>query len=254
MEALLLFESSSIIWKFIIDQDLDLLYIESRDENEREASFSSIALNEGVLLWRDYLLEEEWWLSLQYASSGVLLITVYEDGQNPEAKQLIAIDGKKGEGLWQVSGLFESINQQYILLRDSEQKLLWVDLYSGEIKEAQDIEITTGSKQLIVPHRYLPETSYFETVTAFLTQRISAKVALAIDYLETTNYIVIAYYQQVEIHYEHHLVVFSKNGELLFSELLADKLKGIGNEPFVMHQHWLIYVEGKTRLKALVLD
>lgn len=257
MERQILYTTTSKVWKLLVDEVNQLLFIETRDEDEREVTFSAIDLHTNSVLWQDYMLEEPWWLSMQYAINGILLITEFADSQNPEAKKLIAIDSIHGEGLWEHPLLFEAANQSVVLAKNQEQEWLSIDLHQGtlhEIESTASQQFDTDSSQLQFPYRYLPETAYFQTVQEFLIKKSNAVPVLAIDYAETTQHFLISFYEQKGIRYQQKLLVFSKKGELLFETVLDDELQGIGNEPFFIVEDLLIYVKDKSIVAVIRLS
>ncbi|MGB0521948.1 MAG: DUF4905 domain-containing protein [Flammeovirgaceae bacterium] len=251
-----LYHSAGKIWKLLIDDTQNLLFVEVRDEEEREVMFSAIDLTDQSVLWADYMLEEPWWLTMQYAVSGVLLITEFADSQNPEAKQLIAIDGKAGEGLWMSEGLFETANQQHVILQTPQQSRELVDIHTGNSKQAQSQTITQFESHVVdvqLPSRYVSETPYFDTVANFLATKFQVQASMVIDYLEHDHLLIIAYYEQEQVFYTQHLLIMTKSGTPIYQAILDRELKGIGNESFLVYNNLLIYIEEKHTVKTINL-
>lgn len=255
MERVVLYQSGGKVWKLLIDDIQQLLLVEARDENEREVSFSAIDLATGTPLWIDYVLEEPWWLSMQYAKNGVLLISEFEDDQHPIAKALIAIDAKKGEGLWQYDGIFETANEQHVIVKQ-EQVYTRIELISGHHQTVETEEIdrfSPSSSSVQLPQHYSEGSTHFETVATFLQNRLGIAPALAIDYGESAQHIILAYYEQETPYYQHHLVIMNKSGDLLSTLALGKQLTGVGNEPFLLYEELVIFVSDKNKVMCIQL-
>ena len=257
MDISTLYQTEGKVWKLIIDESHDLLLIEARDEEEREVTFSAIDLHQQKELWLDYLLEEPWWLTMQYAQNGILLITEFEDDQNPISKYIIAIDAAKGEGLWQMEGLFESANKEFALIKTNDSQLLQVGLRNGLATPLDTTGEASFSRDLatslIFPQHYPQNSEYFNTVAAFLSDRLQTTPTLAIDYIEVNGLIIIAYYELNDIHYHHQLVIFSQEGKLIHLLALGQGLTGVGNEPFLLYKDLLLFVKDKKQVQSINL-
>src|ERR1700750_3251602 len=88
------------IWQLQVEPETGRLYLEVRDPEARQVSFSAIDVKTGTWIWRALTFDEKWWISLSAATPDVVLFTVYTDVQNPDKKAVIAADAGTGNMIW----------------------------------------------------------------------------------------------------------------------------------------------------------
>src|SRR5437764_248166 len=91
---------SGQIWKFVIDEATASLFVEIRDEENRQVSFAGVDLDKGLTHLKDLSLPEKWLTGLQGSFNGVLFLHGYQSAQSPAHKGITAINGVTGIELW----------------------------------------------------------------------------------------------------------------------------------------------------------
>src|ERR1700761_5287602 len=88
------------IWRLEIDELTDTIFVEVRNEAEKQASFASISLTNGTIHFTDLTTPERWLTGIEAAYDGVLLLHNYQSANGPAHKGLTAIDALNGLVLW----------------------------------------------------------------------------------------------------------------------------------------------------------
>ena len=93
-------EFNGAIWRLEIDELSDTIFVEIRDEAEKQVSFEAISLHTGEVYFKKLVTEERWLTGIEVAYDGVLLLHNYQSENGPVHKGLTAIDGITGQVLW----------------------------------------------------------------------------------------------------------------------------------------------------------
>src|ERR1700710_2286530 len=88
------------IWRMEIDEVSETLFVEVRDNEEKQVSFTAINFATGDVYFKNLTTPERWLTGIEAAYDGVLLLHNYQSEAGPTHKGVIAIDGHSGETLW----------------------------------------------------------------------------------------------------------------------------------------------------------
>lgn len=247
---------TGVIWNTIAVPERDLLVIETRSEDAREARFSAFDHKRNAFLWREIILEEPWWVGITAASSNVLLVHLYHSMENPDDKGLIAFDINQQKILWQCDHfsfvcLRENSVEGNFTVGDKEPAVL--NLLTGQIMDGHEDALTVKENiSLLKPFQYVEGHPYFETVKAFLQRKLGATVVAAAEYLEHNAFIFISYYVKNDS-LANYLVVVTQNGAIVQHEKIGEQLKGLGLETFFILSGSLFFVRNKRELVSFRL-
>ena len=102
------------IWRLEIDELSDMIFIEVRNEAEKQVSFSALSLNEGQVYFTDLTTPERWLTGIEAVYDGVMLLHNYQSASGPIHKGLVAIDGyERRKHLEQLYLRFRPFKQQW---------------------------------------------------------------------------------------------------------------------------------------------
>jgi hypothetical protein len=239
------------VWNSLSVPDTDLLVIEVRNEDQREASFSVLNVKENRFEWEHKVFEETWWIGLTAASPDVLLLHLYQSMDNPDKKGLLAWHIHDQKLLWRLDDFtFNYLDDSYLYgsFTKDGSVIQAIDLYTGEIKE--NVRPTSVLKENILlqmPFQYVDGNVHFETVKSFLTSRLGVLPIMGVEYLEYAHLIFISYHV-FEESLANYLVVFTDEGELVIQEKLDDQIKGLGLDTFFIGSGSLFFVRNKSEL------
>lgn len=242
-----------VIWNFLADANNPRLFLEVRDVQQKEVSFSALNLRNYEWLWKDVSLEERWWVSLGAVAGEKLLFTVYTDTGNPDKKSLLAYDVSKNQISWWYNGFsLSGVNNLYVKGIDARfpSKEIVLDLFTGKPLQQVDFHLEESQNfPVIRPFQYEAGTAYFDTVSDFLQSRVHAGPIAALEYLESGTLIFVSVFVR-ESDLANYLYGFNSSGDLLLNEKLGENLKGIGLDTFFIYSDHLIFVKNKNELTS----
>ncbi|HEY0652607.1 MAG TPA: DUF4905 domain-containing protein [Chryseosolibacter sp.] len=242
---------SGTVWKTLADEESGTIFIESRDSQKKNVSFSAWRPQSNEWLWKDLQFEEEWWISLGYVKEGVVLFTLYSDTDNPDKKSLVAVDVLTQKIKWWKNNFVVAyLAQGTVVGQDTKfgSREIALDLFAGN-------EIVMPAKEndepqnfaIVRPLQYIQGTEHFETVKRFIERKCQFTPVDAIEYREYESLIVIsAFERQTDL--ANYLIVFNSEGDIVLKEQLGENLKGIAYDTFFIFRGFLIFVKNKREL------
>jgi hypothetical protein len=257
------FTYKGIVWKLLADPESALLFVETRDEASRKADFAAIDLSTQKQLWNSLSVKESWWVGLEEAKNGYVILHGYKDIQNPEHMGVFVFDGKTGTSIWENSTYtFVSLNENQLLAYDpssSEKVFKRFSIADGkELETLSETEFGVVSddikKQVTViqnPLHYTIENMYFDKIAKFVEAYSGLQPETALDYLEYKNKIIVSFYSKVGEKMVNYLLVVNEEGEILYNESIGSELNGIGLDSFFLFKELLIFVKNKKELVIL---
>lgn len=211
------------LWQISCDEKGERLLLEQREQSSFQTHFTLLDLN-SLQLQALPLPGEEWWLSAVGIDGPQVLFQKYDDSANPDHKEYVIYHLDK-------SALLPP-------LRESESLPEPLKIILSNIEQAKN-------KHLNLPFLYIKDSSYFNTVSNFLRQRLNILAVEGIEYLETNQWILISYYEQ-EDQLTNRFIILDRQGQLVFEDTLAKNLTGLGTSTFMVSHNKLIFVKNKT--------
>ena len=228
------------IWLIKVDQVDSQLGIELRTEETMEYYFAVMNVYSNEVTKVKIPIKMDWWSTLLGIKGNQLIIGMYQNQRNPGPITLMRYD-------WKSNVILEEIkNFQLHELTDTfikgkmlkEQGFEYLEISLGEEKNMEEISL---------PTIFLPETSAFDTVAAYL-RRKNREPKEEVAYLEFNSHILILYYLQNKDLLDKHLLWLSE--EKVVQEFILDhKVQGISAESFMVLAKKLIFVQNKINLK-----
>jgi hypothetical protein len=239
------------VWNTLSVPDTDLLIIEVRNEDKREATFSVLDIRQNQFRWKDKIFDETWWIGLTAATPDILMLHLYQNTDNPDEKSLLGWHIQDQKLLWKLNDFrFNYLDDKYLYgcFTNNDMEVLAIDFHTGEIDE--NVRPTNALKENIMlqmPFQYVDGNVHFETVKSFLTSKLKVTPILGVEYLEYERLLFISYLV-LEKSLANYLVVFTDEGELLLHEKLDDQLKGLGLDTFFILSGCLVFVRNKSEM------
>ena len=247
------YQFPGVVWNTVAMPDHHVLLLEIRDHALKSVSFSAIQYAENKILWRDFSLEEPWWINLAGASDGIILFNAYTETSNPDRKAILAYDLGRKLRWWRNDFSMTSVGQDHVrgvVSRLGLQEIA-LDLHSGE-EVPLKAPVAMDTSMVILPAQYPEGTAHFETVKTFLSQKLNLMPVLSLEYTEHHACIMISYYV-MENGLANYLLVMQKNGAVMMHEKLGEQLKGIGLGTFFILSGCLIFVKNRMELVSYFL-
>jgi len=229
----------------------NLLILEVRNEQRREARFSALDVITNRFEWKDILFDETWWIGLTAATKEVLLLHIYSNTENPDTKDLMAWDIFRQQTRWQLRNFlvgFLSGNSLYGWFADKNAEEVIIDVGTGDVVENKAAEVKAEENiRILKPFQYVEGTPYFEMVKTFLNQMFNIVPSAGVEYLEEQSFIFISYHAMQDS-LVNYLMVLTADGSVLLHEKLGERLKGLGFETFFILSGCLFFVRNKCEL------
>jgi len=241
---------SGQIWKFVIDEKAGLLFAEIRNADNKEVSFASINLNTGKLNFKDLQLPEKWLTGLGGSVNGVLFLHGYQSAQSPTHKGITAIDGISGVELWSnyTYAISKLIINGLVAYNTQVQPPIFylLDTQSGATLRPYNASIDTETVQDIL----LPDI--LNSIPSEFNIFFDGETMGNFHYLEHNEFRIVSLHTSKN-GLLHQTLLITKNGELVYRDILNDNIQKLQPEAFIVYQNLLIYIKNTRELKILNL-
>jgi len=236
----------------------EILILETRDTATQRVAFSALNFRTDIFLWKNKVLDEPWWLSLNAVSGDVVLFTIYLDKNNPDRKGTLAYTLKDLSLTWWNNDF--SISEIYHSAIKGQSgryglKHAFLDVRTGSLLNAADVELKPVSSFILRPTQYVADTEHFSTVKTFLSEKLNLQPVSALEYLETERNVAISCYIQTanSTQLANFLIVMSRAGKVLLQVELDQSVNGIGLDTFFLIDDFIFFVKDKTELVSYKL-
>lgn len=248
------------IWRILPDETNHSLALEVRNTDLHQTTFYSLLLQDTSLTELVLATEEQWWLGLQAAYKGCILLHGFTDQQNPVPHGLYCYAAQEGHLRWQSTQhqYFGLLKNQLLAIDTSTQQMVGLDLDQGTViatynntnKPTEDAQVFANERNKItlLPLHYHAKHAYFDIISAFIKQKTGNTAIEAADYLEFKDLVILSYYIYGENKLENRILVCNTEGVTLLDDSLALNLSGIGLDTFFLLENQLIFIKNKNEL------
>jgi hypothetical protein len=233
----------------------NLLLLEVRSPQEKRVSFFALQYQDNVFLWKNFQLEEAWWVSLSAAVADKMIFTIYLETQNPDKKGILVYDIQSTRLAWwnndfSLTGTSQNTINGYASKWGNREVTLAIA--TGEEIQDASSSVQKDPDVILRPVQYSEGTPHFATVKTFLEQKLNLSPVGAFEYLEFDSRIFVSYYV-METGLANYLLIMDNDGEVLLHEKLAEQLKGIGMETFFVLSGCVFFVKNREDLVSYFL-
>lgn len=231
-----------IIWKIILDDEQQIMVIESRTK-EKEVYFYAYDSRNNRLLISDKIFEEKWHLGLLNVYNGILYLHGFENEHSPTQKQIIAFDLAHRKILWEnYTHTSEGIYREGIVAFNSRMLPKRLELLNKEsglfLKSVSPEELKTLNP--IINEILLPE-DHFEIDLWSSSQTLNYRdLQLKSSYQQKDNKI-------------DHTITIHQNGNLIFTDYLNQDIQKLMQDTFFVWTGKLVYIRNKTEIVSYLL-
>lgn len=254
------------VWRLRPDTVANRLGLEVRDADLLLTHFYTLSIPQHELKELPLPAAKSWWLGLEDAHNGLLLLHGYGDRQTGQHKGVFAYDAATGNLVWEQPELaFYGITSDGVLALDINQKtLLQLQAATGTIT-IKNVSLENGAaavanysstrfQNCITPVMYLEGETYFAEVAGFLEQQLQLQAVRGIEYAETDTYIVISFYISTpDGKLDNVLSVFDLSGVLQLNTRIALGISGIGSDTFIIFNKKLYFIQDRNILTVYSL-
>jgi hypothetical protein len=238
------------IWRMEIDELSDTLFIEVRNDEEKQVSFAAISLINGEVYFKDLTTPERWLTGIEAAFGGVLLLHNYQSGTGPTHKGIIAIDAFTGETLWSnYTHAFDHLSVSGPVIYDSRihpRKLFLADIKTGATTRLYEPSVYKAlGNNIVAPELITPAELPTDLVLVHPYEN-------RVHYLGYNNFRIVSLHALKGGQLTQSLYVMDGFNHV-YDDLLNSAIQKIQPEAFIMHKNRLIYIKNKSELKVLNL-
>lgn len=238
---------TGVIWRLEIDELSDTICIETRNETDKQVSFSSIGLDNGQVYFKDLTTEERWLTGIEAVYDGVLLLHNYFSQNGPLHKGIVAIDAFTGKILWSnYTYAFESLTQDGPILYNTQihpKKLYLTDVHTGAATRVYEPTINAGLKTSISVPEIADATAFTAPLPPF---------GNSVHSLNYNQYRIVSLHSIQAGTLQQWLFVTDDTGKV-YEDLLNTGIQKLQPESFILHKNRLIYIKNKSELKIIKL-
>jgi hypothetical protein len=243
-------EFNGAVWRLEIDEVSETLFVETRNEAEKQVSFSSICLKSGKTWFMGLVTPERWLTGIEIAFNGVLLLHNYQSANGPLHKGLVAIDGVTGDTLWSnYIYAFDHLTINGPVVYDTHihpKKLFLADVKTGATTRIYEPFVYPEVKSNIVsPQIVTPE---------FLPTKLlpAAPYGNSAHYAEYNNFRIVSLHTLQSGQLKQYLYI-TDGMDKVFEDLLSTGIHKLQPEAFILHKNRLIYIKNKSQLIVINL-
>ncbi len=207
----------ALIWKILEASEVSALGIELRSEEDLQVQYRVLDLSSfDQVIYENEALD--WWTGLQGVDQEKVWVKKFEDESDPS------------------------------------QHVWWsVDRASGEIfEESEPDHLMHSTVTSIFPVVYQEGSEAFEKLQRFMAKR-GMSVVDTVEYLETDDYIFVAYYLKENKQLSRHVYVMNREGKPLLDRQIDQKMEGVVFQSFFTYNNLLIFVENRNELHVYQL-
>ena len=238
------------IWRLEIDELSDTIFVEIRNDAEKQVSFSSISLTTGKLNYSNLATPERWLTAIEAAYDGVLLLHNYQSANGPAHKGLMAVDALTGETLWtNYIYAFDHLTTSGPVLYDTNfhpRKLFLADINTGLTNRIYEPFIYPElQNNIVAPQAIDPENLPSNLFPA-------PPFGNSVHYLEYNNFRIVSLHTLQAGTLKQYLFVMD-GIDKIYEDLLNTDIQKLQPEAFILHKNRLIYIKNKSALIILSL-
>jgi hypothetical protein len=241
---------NGIIWRIEVDKITDTLFIEIRNNEDRNVSFAALNLKTANVYFEGLITPEKWLTGIEAAFNNVLLLHYYQSETGPAHKGLLAIDTLTGETLWSnYNFAFDHLSVDGAVIYDTRvqpRKLFLADIRTGVTGSVFDASV---NKELI-NNIILPQLTGFDELLIKLTA--VQPVGNLVHYLEYNNFRIVSLHAPKDDRLTQSLFIVD-GVDVIYDDLLNHDIQKIQPEAFMMYNNYLLYIKNKSELKVISL-
>lgn len=229
------------VWKFMFDNENQLLITESRDAANRLAAFSALEYAGGSVLLKNKIFDESWRLNLAFAQRGYFYLTVAEAENSLAQKGIVAVHAASGQIAWQRFDVsFYDAWQQGV-------QVFYPNRYPRklELLSYSDGQPVTCDQLMPVNNAaILPQLTEPAALPEWLSH---LPVTGKVHHLIIHDHTLIAFHEIAANGMNLRLVVY-KGDEILLDDILLSGIQKMQLETFIVQQNQLFYIRNRNEI------
>jgi hypothetical protein len=228
-----------LIWRIIINEEIEYIAIENRELNSKKVSISVLNYKTGKFHFKEKIFAEPLHANLAYASPKSIIIKLNEHSENIESKGLIAVDIYSGEIMWEHYNLsVNEVNSNGIQVFNPKmfpRKYFWIDHLKGELIPNPEI-IKNQISHLLFPK--------IETSDIIPKSIIHGDIQSEVFFMSFYEKNLISFHEIFESTMQQRLIVY-QGDKILLDNILISGIQKLQPESFFILNKKLFYIINK---------
>jgi hypothetical protein len=269
------YTAGGAIWRILFSSSGHIVG-ESREHEQRRASFFCLQEATGEPLWTELTLEEPWWVGIEAVQKDTVLFHGFAKPDMPEHLGIIAFDVERGTAQWRNDELtfwFCYRDHVYAHRQQFEKRLGYkLVLSTGAIEEefGDAFDELHALRQLAIQEEQHPEFQFPEVIDREADSRLADVVREVtkgvgvqgnIEALRHDPYVLLNYFTPAKqtragepARFQNRLhVVDLERGSEVFSDVITSSAQAPSPDSFFVKEDVVFFVKDDTTLTALKL-
>ena len=239
-----------IIKSIIPGSEENLLLIETYDSLAKSQTFlllniEALEIIQAISFGSDY----SGMIAKSFNTERILFIQ-YSDQNNPDKTNIFSFSWNGGDPVLNLQNTrIVSTGNDWIQIPhpNFESRKVYIDVQSGDQLKDSPVESSNLSIPIKYASSYTEDSEYFQWFVQYFSKH-DIEPCKQIEYLKTENSILISYYELQNNQLTNSLAFLNKEGMIIDTVNLEEKLTGIGKDTFFVIGNKAIFVTQKSTL------
>jgi hypothetical protein len=269
------FSQHGNIWRFIFGGNKYIIG-ETRDTVNKKLFFFTLDYTTGNIFLNNFSFENDnFWVSIEGATEEMFFIGRFEKPELPYQKNIIALDIKTGEKIWEnekYTYLFNTESRLFGIVRKFESnEIAELDTKTGEVKEVLSesehlniFNLKNNSDDILYENSNYPLVYNRDGTEGNISEVLDkiCKDSGNIEYIKNGSLLIFNYYvnfntdkdSKESVLYENRFVVYNTlQSKILFEDILNKQTNFCVPDNFFIKNEYLFYLKEKIFLNCIKL-
>jgi hypothetical protein len=266
------FAVRGVLWRLLPSAE-GYIVGEDRDIERKSVSFFCVERTSGRVFWKDLMLDEHWWISLDTIFQNLLFVHTFASPDMPQPRGIFAIDLSSGKTLWsndEMTLISVSSDGLYAASqRDFERSVHQLDPLTGTMirdvgsneMEQKLASLTASDVRAFLEYPVLAENiADLNDGARRAIERAKSKPGdiTRIDCLKMGDTSIVGYQEnlsanQIQPNLRQRIVIIDERGRSIFEDTVNTSLARALPDSFFCIGDFVYYVKEKKTLCAVYL-
>lgn len=262
------YQSTGFIWRMLFSAS-NAVVIENRIKETRTVNFNCLDLSNGKEIWRNFSLDEPWFVGLEAVHQGKVFLHGYFDPNLPEHLGIYCVHAESGNLLWynkDISYFYFADGLVFAYQDDATGRTyLSIDAETGKTVEnfGRDNTIPESKRELYPEFEGYNDVRFsdkmdsqhpqFNDMQILIGKFISQiDLTFGIDYLDLGEHVIFGVYHRTNDQKMSYSMLWieSRTAEAKINEVIASEVSGQVGDLFFVKQNQLITIKNRNMLQV----
>lgn len=268
LEPLWKIQTTGFIWRMLFSND-GYAVIENRIKETKTVNFFAVNIQNGEMNWRNFSLEEPWFVGLEAVHDNLIFLHGYFDPNLPEHQGIYCVNGKTGDLIWydQQFSFFSYADHVLYVYKDDAQgrNYFSVEPQTGKVisefggdssipeTKRNEFPVYEGYHDVHFADRMEAGSQQYSDIKSLIEKHIpKIDDTIGIDYIDKGELIIFGVHHlnsEGKMCYSM-LIIESRTAKVKLNELLGDDLTGQAGDLFFWKAGRLISIKNRNILQV----